>query len=127
MLCGFFTALGIWIGHRLTRRSPVDSFEVNTKALTYLGISERETAVLSLLTTGRSNQEIADQLFVSPNTVKTHLNNLYRKLDVTRRGQAVQTMLTFRQIALEKNYDKSVHRLRSHFRPGHYRHHHIER
>ncbi len=90
ILCGLFTGLGIWIGHRLVRPSPVEPFELNTKALTYLGISERESDVLTLLAAGHSNQEIADRLFVSPNTVKTHLQNLYQKLDVARRGQAVQ-------------------------------------
>ncbi len=59
-------------------------------ALTYLGISEREGDVLTLLAAGHSNQEIADHLFISPNTVKTHLHKLYQKLEVSRRGQAVQ-------------------------------------
>ena len=90
ILCGLFTVLGIWIGHRLVRPTRVEPFELNFKALTYLGISERESDVLTLLAAGHSNQEIADRLFVSPNTVKTHLQNLYQKLDVVRRGQAVQ-------------------------------------
>ena len=90
ILCGLFTGLGIWIGHRLARPTRAEPFELNSKALTYLGISERERDVLTLLAAGHSNQEIADRLFVSPNTVKTHLQNLYQKLDVARRGQAVQ-------------------------------------
>ena len=90
ILCGLFTGLGIWIGQRLARPARTEPFELNTKALNYLGISERECDVLTLLAAGHSNQEIADRLFVSPNTVKTHLQNLYQKLDVARRGQAVQ-------------------------------------
>lgn len=90
ILCGMFTGLGAWIGHRLTRRAPAKPFEINMQALSYLGISERESEVLSLLAAGHSNQEIADRLFVSTNTVKTHLNNLYQKLEVSRRGQAVE-------------------------------------
>ena len=90
ILCGLFTGLGIWIGQRLARRARTEPFELNSEALTYLGISERECDVLTLLAAGHSNQEIADRLFVSPNTVKTHLQNLYQKLDVARRGQAVQ-------------------------------------
>ena len=90
ILCGLFTGLGVWIGHRLTRRAPINPFVINTMALTYLGISERESDVLTLLATGHSNQEIADQLFISPNTVKTHVHKLYQKLEVSRRGQAVQ-------------------------------------
>jgi DNA-binding CsgD family transcriptional regulator len=90
ILCGLFTGLGAWIGHRLTRRPMDRPFETNAKALSYLGISERESEVLTLLAAGHSNQEIADRLFISTNTVKTHLNNLYQKLEVSRRGQAVE-------------------------------------
>lgn len=90
ILCGLFTGLGVWIGHKLTRRAPITPFETNTMALGYLGISERESDVLTLLAAGHSNQEIADQLFISPSTVKTHLHKLYQKLEVSRRGQAVQ-------------------------------------
>ena len=90
ILCGLFTGLGIWIGHRLSRRAPIKPFEINTSALTYLGISERESDVLTLLAAGHSNQEIANHLFISPNTVKTHLHNLYQKLEASRRGEAVQ-------------------------------------
>ena len=98
ILCGLFTGLGIWIGYRLTRRTPVNPFEMNTQAQNYLGISERESDVLTLLAAGHSNREIADQLFVSSNTVKTHLHNLYQKLDVSRRGQAVQKARSLRLV-----------------------------
>ncbi|HNC12260.1 MAG TPA: LuxR C-terminal-related transcriptional regulator, partial [Cyclobacteriaceae bacterium] len=46
--------------------------------------------VLELMAKGFSNQEIADKLFVSLNTVKTHSSNLFLKLEVSRRTQAVQ-------------------------------------
>ena len=98
ILCGLFTGLGVWIGYRLTRRNPIRPFEVNTNALTYMGISGRESDVLTLLATGHSNQEIADQLFISPNTVKTHLHQLYQKLDVSRRGQAVRKARSLRLV-----------------------------
>ena len=58
-----------------------------------LGLSKRESEVLELLTKGLSNQEIADQLFISLPTVKTHLSNIYDKLGVSRRTQAVQKAL----------------------------------
>lgn len=90
ILCGLFTGLGAWIGHRLTRRPTDRPFEINAQAQNYLGISDREREVLTLLAAGHSNQEIADRLFISTNTVKTHLNNLYQKLEVSRRGQAVK-------------------------------------
>lgn len=85
-----FTLLGIWVGHRLTRRRPPAPFETNLRALDYLGISQRELEVLELLAEGHSNKGIAERLFVSPNTVKTHLARLYEKLEVSRRTQAVQ-------------------------------------
>ncbi|MCB9231344.1 MAG: DNA-binding response regulator [Bacteroidia bacterium] len=53
-------------------------------------LSERELDVLKLIAEGMSNQEISDKLFVSLNTVKTHTSNIYQKLDVKRRTQAVQ-------------------------------------
>jgi len=52
-------------------------------------LSKRELEVLQLLAAGYSNQEMADRLFVSLNTIKTHLNKIYIKLDVKRRTQAV--------------------------------------
>jgi ATP/maltotriose-dependent transcriptional regulator MalT len=55
-----------------------------------LGITEREVEVLELLARGRSNREIGEALFVSPNTVETHLANLYGKLDVSRRTRAIR-------------------------------------
>jgi NarL family two-component system response regulator LiaR len=84
-----FGALGLWAGTQLvSRRRPAD-FERNVAALRALGITEREYAVLELLAAGHSNKEIARQLCVSPNTVKTHVSNLFGKLDVGRRTQAV--------------------------------------
>jgi LuxR family maltose regulon positive regulatory protein len=52
-------------------------------------LSERESAVLSYLPTMLSNQEIAAELFVSVNTVKTHLRSIYRKLGTSNRRDAV--------------------------------------
>lgn len=90
LLCGLFTALGIWVGHRLTSRLERPNFSLNHDALTSLGISRREADVLSLLASGNSNQEIADKLHISTNTVKSHLQKLYEKLGVAHRGRAVQ-------------------------------------
>ena len=84
-----FTVLGVWVGHRLTGKRQPEAFKRNEQALTYLGISDREYQVLELLAEGHSNKEIAADLFVSPNTVKTHLAHLYEKLEVSRRTQAV--------------------------------------
>lgn len=93
-----FIALGIWVGQRLSRRAAPAEFEPNVRAMQTLGISEREREVLDLLADGNSNQEIADRLFVSTNTVKTHLKNLYAKLEVSRRTQAVHKARQLRVI-----------------------------
>jgi ATP/maltotriose-dependent transcriptional regulator MalT len=65
-------------------------FKLNEKILTETGISKREHEVLELMAKGLTNQEIADKLFVSLNTVKTHTANLFIKLDAKRRTQAIQ-------------------------------------
>jgi DNA-binding NarL/FixJ family response regulator len=90
-----FAALGVWAGLRLTRRNPVVtnpvvSFVPDDERIRQSGISKREYEVLELMAKGLSNQEIADKLFVSLNTVKTHTSNLFIKLDVKRRTQAIQ-------------------------------------
>ena len=84
-----FLGLGVWTGARLFRRPPPAPFAVNDRALESLGISGREREVLELLAAGRSNKEIARQLEVTPNTVKTHVANLFGKLSVRRRTEAI--------------------------------------
>ena len=85
-----FMGLGVWAGSRLFPRAPAgEAFVVNARVKQTLGISEREVEVLGLLAAGRSNKEIASQLNVSPNTVKTHVAKLYGKLEVTRRTAAI--------------------------------------
>lgn len=89
----FFTVLGIWVGLKLTRPKfvPVQKpFHLNEDQLQRLGISKREHEVLKLMAAGLTNQEIADKLFVSLNTIKTHSSNLFLKLEVSRRTQAIQ-------------------------------------
>ena len=93
-----FTVLGIWVGHRISSRKPAEDFKVNTRALDYLGVSKREWEVLRLLAEGHTNKEIGESLFVSPNTVKTHLAHLYDKLEVSRRTQAVRKAKSLRLI-----------------------------
>jgi two-component system, NarL family, response regulator LiaR len=88
-----FTVLGVWVGLRFTRQKVVlvgPDFVLNENELLRLEISKREYEVLKLMAQGFSNQEIADKLFVSLNTIKTHISNLFLKLEVKRRTQAVQ-------------------------------------
>jgi DNA-binding CsgD family transcriptional regulator len=86
-----FLGLGIWVGRMLFRGEPrATGFMPNERAQASLGITEREREVLQLLADGRSNKEIASRLGLSPNTVKTHVANLFEKLRVARRTQALQ-------------------------------------
>ena len=103
-----FTGLGIWLAVKLIKpkvETVVVEKEIyieisgatqvtgplaaDENALIKTGISNRELEVLQLMAMGQSNQEIAGHLFVSLNTVKTHTSNLFMKLDVKRRTQAV--------------------------------------
>lgn len=85
-IIGFlFLIFGIWLGTSLYRKKDADKYDRNK-----LGLSKRELEVLELLAQGFSNQEIADKLFVSLNTAKTHISNIYAKLNVKRRTQAIQ-------------------------------------
>jgi len=100
-----FVMLGIWMGLKLSRPKTVIQTETIIKEIQVpaanipvapsaspsdFNISQREYEVLQLLARGMSNQEIAGNMFVSENTIKTHLSNLYFKLDVKRRTQAVE-------------------------------------
>lgn len=93
-----FTGLGIWAGLRLTRSKIVTRtvevmvdgpFERDDEAVKKLGISKREFEVLELIAAGLSNQNIAERLFVSTSTVKTHVSNVLAKLDASRRTEAI--------------------------------------
>ena len=98
-----FTALGIWLAVKLSRPkietvviekevyvTRNDHFVLNTSLVTQLELSKRELEILRLMSQGHSNQEIAASLFVSLSTVKTHIQNLFEKLDVKRRTQAIE-------------------------------------
>lgn len=93
------TTLGIWLGLKLVNKTSeapahtIESFVINPEKLKSHGVSERELEVLQLMTQGLSNQEIANKLFVSLHTIKTHSSNLYSKLNVKRRTQAIQKAL----------------------------------
>ena len=96
-----FSAFGIWLGLRLTRKQivlkevhvPVPAgkpFAVNSKKREELEITPRELEILELIAKGMSNREIAEKLFVSENTVKTHSSRVFDKLGAKRRTQAAQ-------------------------------------
>lgn len=85
-----FLIFGVWLGRKLTTPSlPTNSPEINHAAIAHLQLSERELEVLQEAATGKSNQQIAESLFLSIHTVKTHLSNVYEKLEVKRRTEAI--------------------------------------
>jgi len=98
-----FTALGIWLALKLSKPkietvvvekevyiTRNENFILNTSLISQLELSKRELEILNLIAQGHSNEEIAAKIFVSVSTVKTHNQNLFEKLDVKRRIQAVE-------------------------------------
>lgn len=96
-----FAGVGIWLGLKFTRKEEVvvvrevpvpanTTFVLNERKQEELGITKRELEILSLIASGLSNREIAEKLFVSENTVKTHSSRLFEKMNAKRRTQAVQ-------------------------------------
>jgi DNA-binding CsgD family transcriptional regulator len=96
-----FAGVGIWLGLKLTGKKEVvvykevavpasSPFVLNEVRLRELAVTPRELEILALIATGMSNREIAEKLFVSENTVKTHSSRLFDKLGAKRRTQAVQ-------------------------------------
>lgn len=100
----FFLLFGIWLANKITKPKEKtiivekevrilsnEDFILNENELQLRKISKRELEVLTLMAEGLSNNEIADRLFVSLNTVKTHSAKLFEKLEVKRRTQAIET------------------------------------
>jgi two-component system, NarL family, response regulator LiaR len=102
-----FSALGIWLGLTLTRRKEVvvvreiavpapvaarasEAFVADPARVRRFGITPLELEILQSIAAGLSNREIAEKLFVSENTVKTHSSHVFDKLGAKRRTQAVQ-------------------------------------
>jgi len=101
LTAAIFAFLGIWLGLKLTgtkqrvvvKEVPVSAgepFIPDEKKRENLGITRRELEILELIAQGMSNREIAEKLYVSENTVKTHSSRVFDKLGARRRTQAVQ-------------------------------------
>ena len=110
LIAAIFAGLGIWLGLRLKSArekivvrevavaAPVpvaESFVANDRKREDLNITRRELEILELVAQGLSNREIAEKLFVSENTVKTHCSRAFDKLGAKRRTQAVQLSKEF--------------------------------
>jgi DNA-binding CsgD family transcriptional regulator len=105
LIAATFAAVGIWLGLKLTRKQEkivvkevpvrvqvhrVEPFCPDEAKREELAITPREMEILVLIAQGMSNREIAEKLFVSENTVKTHSSRVFDKLGARRRTQAVQ-------------------------------------
>lgn len=105
LIAAAFAAVGIWLGLTITGRPvivkevPVEvpvsvaarvPFVADSARIAALGITKRELEVLQLIAEGLSTKEMAERLFVSENTVKTHTSRVLDKLGASRRTQAVQ-------------------------------------
>lgn len=99
----FFTLLGVWVANQIAKPKietiivekevylpPSETFVVNETELEKLNLTNREYEVLKLLAKGHSNTEIAERLCLSLSTIKTHVSNLFVKMDVKSRTQAFE-------------------------------------
>jgi|SRR5690606_3338991 NarL family two-component system response regulator LiaR len=102
LIAVFFTFLGIWVANQISRPKiktvvvekeikvpEPNSYIPNECELKKLNLSAREYEVLQLLAKGKSNAEIGEELYLSIHTIKTHVSNLYLKMDVKSRTQAM--------------------------------------
>ena len=111
LIAAAFAVVGIALGLRVTKKEvvvrqvevpvaiPAGPFVADQARIDMLGITPRELEVLQLIAEGLSTKEMAERLFVSENTVKTHTSRVFDKLGASRRTQAVQVAKTQRIIA----------------------------
>ena len=102
----FFTLLGVWLAVKLSKpktREVViekviyqDKVEEDIIPTESFGLSRRELEILKQMAEGKSNQEIAEQLYISLSTVKTHVSAIFEKLEVKRRTQAIEKARSFK-------------------------------
>ncbi len=85
-----FFFIGIYINKKSLHKNTINQKKVNHQKIKELNISNREYEVLCEIAKGLSNKEIADKLFVSESTIKTHVSNILVKLNAKRRTQAIQ-------------------------------------
>lgn len=107
IVAALFAAVGIWLGLTLTKEKvvekrvevevfvPAGPFVFNQGKADELELTPREIEVLGLMAEGLSNKEMAERLFVSENTIKTHCSRVFEKLGASRRTQAVQLAKSF--------------------------------
>lgn len=90
-----FFFIGIYLNKKSLHKKPLPTKEINHQKIKALDITDREYEVLQGISNGLSNKEIADKLYVSESTIKTHVSNLLLKLNAKRRTQAIQVAKDF--------------------------------
>lgn len=85
-----FFFVGIYLNKKSLHKPPQTEIRIDEKKLAELQLSKREYEVLQEVALGLSNKEIADKLFLTESTIKTHVSNVLIKLDAKRRTQAIQ-------------------------------------
>jgi len=85
-----FFFIGVYLNKKSLSKKAIPEGAIDQHKIQQLGISKREYEVLVQIAKGLSNKEIADSLFVSESTIKTHVSQLLLKLHVKRRTQAIQ-------------------------------------
>jgi two-component system, NarL family, response regulator LiaR len=114
LIAVFFTLLGIWMATQLSKpkiqtliiekevyQPPLGNMTINETELKRLNLTSREYEVLQLLIQGYTNAEAAEKLFLSLSTIKTHVSNLFVKMEVKNRTQAVEKAHRLRIYAQE--------------------------
>lgn len=95
-----FFVIGILINRQTRMKETLQTGKATPEQLKALGLSKREYEVLLLISGGYSNKEIADRLFVTESTIKTHVSNILLKLDAKRRTEALVRARELNLIAL---------------------------
>jgi len=89
-----FLVIGIILSKKLFHKTVVITEQapaiINNEKLQETGLSKREAEIMLLIHEGLSNQQIADKLFISEHTVKKHISNIFLKLNVERRTEAIK-------------------------------------
>lgn len=90
-----FFSIGVYFSKKSLYKKSRGRKALATQKTVEFGLSKREFEVLQEISNGLSNKEIAEKLFVSESTIKTHVSNILVKLNVRRRTQAIKTAQEF--------------------------------
>lgn len=93
-----FFVIGVYLNKKSLHKNTSSEIEIDQKKIDALGLSKREFEVLNGIASGLSNKEIGEKLFLSESTIKTHVSNLFIKLNAKRRTQVIQKAKEMRLI-----------------------------